>query len=156
MNNLIRIMVQFGKWFYEQLSYFLTTADPCTRIQHNGISQTFPNGHQVHQLPDMELNEARETRNYFFEELNEHLDEKNEYVDLVNKIKAGLVKVLDAFKKWMNIWTHLLLSVCSLGGNHDQAFAQAVIYENGFLQTLNKNTFKELREEEKEMPDNMK
>ncbi|CAJ0834089.1 1005_t:CDS:2 [Entrophospora sp. SA101] len=105
MNNLIRIMVQFGKWFYEQLSYFLTTADPCTMIQHNGISQTFPNGHQ----------------------LNECLDEKNEYVDLVNKIKAGLVKALDAFKKWMNIWTHLLLSVCSLGGNHDQAFTQAVI-----------------------------
>jgi hypothetical protein len=46
---------------------------------------------------------------------------------LVSKIKEGLTKALNAFKKWMDIWTHLPLSVCSLGGNNGQAFAQTVV-----------------------------
>ncbi|CAJ0881903.1 11376_t:CDS:2, partial [Entrophospora sp. SA101] len=71
MNILIRIMVQFGKWFYEQLFHFLTGADPCPR----------------------ELNEVVERPEIiFFEEFqaaSEHLEE-NDYIDLMNKVKAGL------------------------------------------------------------------
>jgi hypothetical protein len=77
-----------------------------------------------------ELNEAAERPEIvFFEEFqaaNKCL-EKNDYIDLKDKIKAGLTKALDIFKKWMDIWTHLPLSVCNLGGNNGQAFAQAVI-----------------------------
>ncbi|CAJ0851978.1 7154_t:CDS:2 [Entrophospora sp. SA101] len=75
MNILIRIMVQFGKWFYERLFHFLTGADPCPRVQHNGTPKTLPNGYQAHELPDMvgkwtkELNEVVERPEIiFFEE----------------------------------------------------------------------------------------
>ncbi|CAJ0888790.1 976_t:CDS:2, partial [Entrophospora sp. SA101] len=121
MNILIRIMVQFGKWFYERLFHFLTGADPCPRVQHNGTPKTLPNGYQAHELPDMvgkwtkELNEVVERPEIiFFEEFqaaSEHLEE-NDYIDLMNKVKAGLAKALEMFKKWMDIWTHLPLLVC--------------------------------------------
>ncbi|CAJ0890169.1 15614_t:CDS:2, partial [Entrophospora sp. SA101] len=75
MNILIRIMVQFGKWFYERLFHFLTGADPCPRVQHNGTPKTLPNGYRAHELPDMvgkwtkELNEVVERPEIiFFEE----------------------------------------------------------------------------------------
>ncbi|CAJ0863632.1 17249_t:CDS:2, partial [Entrophospora sp. SA101] len=114
-----------------------SVADPCPRIQHNGTIKTLPNDYRAHELPEMvekwtkELNEAAERPEivFFFEEFQaaNRCLEKNDYIDLMDKIKAGLTKALDIFKKWMDIWTHLPLSVCNLGGNNGQTFAWAVI-----------------------------
>ncbi|CAG8768291.1 14242_t:CDS:2, partial [Racocetra persica] len=51
----------------------------------------------------------------------------DEFNDLINRIEYRLVKALDAFKWWMDPWTHLPLSICQLGGIHGPDFAVAII-----------------------------
>jgi hypothetical protein len=37
---------------------------------------------------------------------------EDEFLNLENRIKNGLVKALEAFERWMNPWAHLPLSIC--------------------------------------------
>ena len=52
---------------------------------------------------------------------------EDEFLNLENRIKNGLVKALEAFERWMNPWAHLPLSICWLGGIHSPNFAVAIV-----------------------------
>ncbi|CAJ0833855.1 4282_t:CDS:2 [Entrophospora sp. SA101] len=56
----------------------------------------------------------------------DHLNEQ-EFLDLAQRMKIGIEKTLNVFKKWMITWTKFLLWICSLGGEHGPEFAQAVL-----------------------------
>ncbi|CAJ0631697.1 2036_t:CDS:2 [Entrophospora sp. SA101] len=79
----------------------------------------------------------------------DHLNEQ-EFLDLAQRMKIGIEKTLNVFKKWMITWTKFLLWICSLGGEHGPEFAQAVLNnlkdQNntfGLFEALEKNNFRE-------------
>ncbi|CAG8803606.1 43845_t:CDS:2, partial [Gigaspora margarita] len=106
LNIEIQIMIRFGEWFYEKVMYFLTVEEWINELQ---IAIEHPD-------------------EVFVEELLAayELLPINEFLDLSNKIENGLIKALESFKKWMNIWTHLPLSICRLGGICGPDFAVAI------------------------------
>ncbi|CAJ0879316.1 15108_t:CDS:2 [Entrophospora sp. SA101] len=129
LNTEILIMVKFGEWFYEKIIYFLIGSD-------TNSSHPLPNGYCAHQMPDMVQTWISELENVvqapeevFMDELLaacDHLNEQ-EFLDLAQRMKIGIEKTLNVFKKWMITWTKFLLWICSLGGEHGPEFAQAVL-----------------------------
>ncbi len=99
LNIEIQVMVRFGEWFYEKIMFFLISKDNST--------YPLPNGFRASEMSDKvkqwidELQIAIENPSeVFIEELllaYEILSE-NEFLDLENRIKSGLVKALEAFK----------------------------------------------------------
>lgn len=133
LNIEIQVMVCFGEYFYEKIMFFLI-----------GKDNHLPCGFRASEMPDKVeewINEFQTTIEHvdevFIEELllaHEVLPE-NESFDLTNKIENGLIKALETFKKWMDPWMHLPLSICRLGGTHgpDFAFAIAKVVINAHL-----------------------
>ncbi|CAG8751038.1 26579_t:CDS:2 [Racocetra persica] len=100
----IQIMVSFGKWFYEKVIFFLIGKDTNTT--------NLPNGFRASKIPDKVeqwINDLQIASEYpdevFVEEMllaHETLS-TDEFNDLINRIEYGLVKALDAFKRWMDL-----------------------------------------------------
>jgi len=49
-----------------------------------------------------------------------------EFTDLAQKIQNGLEKTSNVFKKLLDLWRHLPLSICRLGGKYGPDIALAV------------------------------
>ena len=101
LNIEIQIMICFGKWFYKKIMFFLI--GKATTIQDSLL-----NKFKVSEMPDKvkqcigELQTAIEHPDeVFIEELllaYEILPE-NEFINLANRIKNGLIKTLEVFKQ---------------------------------------------------------
>ncbi|CAG8585532.1 17980_t:CDS:2 [Cetraspora pellucida] len=148
------IHLQFSSWFINQLekankipeSYlkkwktfynFLQNDKLNIEIQIIDTNTTnLPSGFRANEMPDKveqwinELQIAAEHPDEVFVEemlLTHEALSTDEFDDLINRIGHGLVKALDAFKRWMDPWTHLPLSICRLGGIYGPDFAIAII-----------------------------
>ncbi len=101
-------MVRFSEWFYEKIMFFLISKDTHLTIQENNSIYSLPNGFRTSEMPDKvkqwidELQIVIErSSEVFIEELllaYEILSE-DEFLDLENRIKNGLIKALEAFKR---------------------------------------------------------
>ncbi|CAG8792311.1 1274_t:CDS:2, partial [Gigaspora rosea] len=69
---------------------------------------------------------------YFNEQLQEAhaILEPIEYELFCNTLESGIKEALSKFIKWMEIWIHLPLSICSLGGSKESAFASAFLLQD--------------------------
>jgi len=81
----------------------------------------------------MWINELWNNIDNIFELFGEDLYEAEDLLssdafnNLCESLQAGVEHALDGFVKWMDVWTHLPLSVCRLGGNHGPDFAHAFL-----------------------------
>ncbi|CAB5348503.1 unnamed protein product [Rhizophagus irregularis] len=116
---------------------FIVGQDPKPRIIHENNLEQLPPGCRAHEMPDkvMEwinyLNNIKENFDSFFaEELLEAVDslEAEQFGEIFDGLNSGMQKAFDHFKKWMDPWCHLPLSICKLGGNFAQSFAQSFYY----------------------------
>ncbi|CAB4380068.1 unnamed protein product [Rhizophagus irregularis] len=133
----IKCLMRFGVCFYEPLMQFIVGQDPKPRIIHENNLEQLPPGCRAHEMPDkvMEwinyLNNIKENFDSFFaEELLEAVDslEAEQFGEIFDGLNSGMQKAFDHFKKWMDPWCHLPLSICKLGGNFAQSFAQSFYY----------------------------
>ncbi|CAG8799025.1 9353_t:CDS:2, partial [Racocetra persica] len=118
-------------WLTDNMAYMSgSTAGADTNFTN------LPNGFRASEMPDNleqwihELQTAiKHPDEDFVEELllAYEILPKDEFIDFNNRIENGLIKALEAFKKWMDPWTHLPLSICRLGEIHGPDFAVAVI-----------------------------
>src|SRR5688572_8264233 len=105
----------------EKIMFFLIGKDN-TNQGSNGID-SLSNRFRASEIPDKverwinELqNAAKHPSDIFVEELllaHESFYE-NEFFDLATRIENGLLKALEAFKRWMDPWTHLPLYMSTL------------------------------------------
>ncbi|CAI2195196.1 14020_t:CDS:2, partial [Funneliformis geosporum] len=128
LNIEIQVMVQFGEYFYEKIMFFL--------ISKNNSTYPLPNGFRASEMPDKveqwidEFQIAIENPSEVFVEellLAYEILSEDEFYNLEIRIKSGLIKALKAFKRWMDPWMHLPLSICRLGGIHGPDFAVAIV-----------------------------
>ena len=92
-------MVRFGEWFYEKIMFFLISKDNSTYPLSNGFRASEMSD-KVEQWIDKLQIAIENPSEVFIEELllaYEILSE-DEFLNLENRIKNGLVKALKAFK----------------------------------------------------------
>ncbi|CAG8717298.1 hypothetical protein RhiirA5_434309 [Rhizophagus irregularis] len=51
----------------------------------------------------------------------------DDFNNLCKSLQTGVKKALDGFIKWMGVWIHLPLSICSLEGNYGLEYASAFL-----------------------------
>ncbi|RIB29969.1 hypothetical protein C2G38_2027258 [Gigaspora rosea] len=98
--SVIKCMVNFAEHFYEPLIQFMVGQDPISRIIQND---------KLIKLPPEAID----------------LLPSNEFEKLFDDLERGVNKAYEYFEKWMNSWLHLPLTICQLGGNHAQSFANS-------------------------------
>jgi hypothetical protein len=136
LNIQIKSMVKFGEQFYESIYQFLTGKDSIPRILNNDCIITLPPGNRAHEMPDKveewitELENAEELLFNIFPDIlfdaeNNLSDEKFDV--FCESLANGIKKACGSFKKWLECWTHLPLSICCLGSNNGSIFARAFL-----------------------------
>jgi hypothetical protein len=137
VNIQIKILTQFGIYFYEPLFQFFVIQDPIPRILNNNTLEKLPPGCRAHEMPDkvkewyIYLKDICDNLEIFFaDELLEALEtlDTNEFDQLFDNLEMGLKKAVESFEKWMFSWCHLPLSICRLGGNSAQLFARSFLH----------------------------
>jgi len=129
-------MIKFGEQFYESIYLFLIGKDTIPRILDNGHMITLPPGNRAHEMPDKveewiaELENAEEKIFDIFPDIL--FDAENNLSDedfdvFCESLANGVKKASDSFKKWLECWIHLPLSICRLGSNNGPTFACAFL-----------------------------
>ncbi|CAB4406047.1 unnamed protein product [Rhizophagus irregularis] len=130
---------QFAQYFLEKLnmaSNFLTNYDPVPQIYGSDGVECLPAGNRAHEMPDMTLmwieklqNNVENIFDLFGEELyeTESFMPSDDFNNLCESLRTGVEQALNGFIKWMGVWIHLPLSICSLGGNHGSEYASAFL-----------------------------
>ncbi|CAG8833460.1 21793_t:CDS:1, partial [Racocetra persica] len=54
------------------------------------------------------------------------LDKRN-FENFCESLRTGVENALDGFVKWMEVWVHLPLNICRLGGENRPEFAYAFL-----------------------------
>lgn len=57
----------------------------------------------------------------------ENFMSSDDFNNLCKSLQTGVKKALDGFIKWMGVWIHLPLSICSLEGNYGLEYASAFL-----------------------------
>ncbi|CAG8806436.1 28902_t:CDS:1, partial [Dentiscutata erythropus] len=106
---------------------FLTEFDTIPQVSENNAFKYLSSRYCAHKLPDQVLFWLNELQNaianlyiIFKKELVEAQSMLCNYkfMSLINNLKLGLEKAQEGFVKWMDCWTHLLLTVCLLDGSN--------------------------------------
>ncbi|RIB11928.1 hypothetical protein C2G38_2202146 [Gigaspora rosea] len=129
----LKLLVRFGKQFYEPIVKFLTGYDPELKISiQNSLSINLPPGRHAHQMPDFIVRKTIKLRNivedpylFFEKELLENINllEDHQLNELILDLEHGTKKALELHQKWLDCWLHLPLSICHLGGKYGREFA---------------------------------
>jgi len=129
----VECLVEFGEKIYEPIMDFLVKSEEQPRIlQNNGdITRLLP-GRRAHEMPDSVLNWIQSLKNikadpynFFSTQIWDAITilQDDSFDSFINGLVAGIDKALSSLETWMEMWLHLPLSICRLGGKNGPKFA---------------------------------